>query len=70
MMDTILRLPMVMKRTGLPKSTLYKMVSARQFPAPIQLAARSVGWVEADVDVWIQERIARSKPGAQPLRKS
>lgn len=69
-MHTILRLPMVIKRTGLPKSTLYKMVSTKQFPAPVQLTARSVGWVEADVDIWIQERITRSSSGIQPLRKA
>ncbi|KAB2879759.1 AlpA family transcriptional regulator [bacterium] len=56
-MNTILRLPTVMKRTGLPKSTLYKMVRAKQFPQPIRLSTRSVGWVEGDVDCWIQQRI-------------
>lgn len=56
-MDTILRLPTVMKRTGLPKSTLYKMVRAKQFPPPIRLSARSVGWVEREIDSWVQQRI-------------
>ncbi len=59
-MHTILRLPAVMKRTGLPKSTIYKMVSEKRFPTPVVLAARSVGWVEADINDWIDARILRS----------
>lgn len=45
-------------RTGLPRSTLYDRIRRGDFPAPIQLGARSVGWLEHEVDAWLTERIA------------
>ena len=32
-----------------------------RFPRPVSLCARAVGWVEAEVDKWIRERIAESR---------
>lgn len=56
-MKAILRLPEVKARTGLPRSTIYFRVSKGTFPAPVSLGARSVGWVESEIDAWIAERI-------------
>jgi prophage regulatory protein len=52
----ILRLPEVMRLTGLGRSTIYRRLAARQFPAPVQLLVRAVGWRRADVDHWTAER--------------
>lgn len=56
--DRFLRLPEVIQRTGLSRSAVYALSSSGQFPAGIRLTARSVGWLERDVDAWIGERIA------------
>ena len=32
-----------------------------RFPRPVSLGARAAGWVEAEVDGWIRERIAESR---------
>jgi prophage regulatory protein len=45
-------------RTGLSRSTIYARIRAGTFPAPISLGARAVGWIEADVQRWISERIS------------
>jgi len=50
MAQTILRLPVVRARTGLSRSTIYLKVSEGSFPRPISLGARSVGWVESEID--------------------
>lgn len=50
------RLTALVISTGLSKSTLYKMIKAGTFPAPKQLGARSVGWLESDVQAWIDSR--------------
>lgn len=55
----ILRLPEVINRTGIPRSTLYAKVAEGQFPIPIKLSQRSVGWSTAAIDSWIEERIAK-----------
>ena len=64
-----LRLPEVQERTGLSRSTIYVRLAEGRFPRPVSLGARAVGWVEAEVDGWIRERIAESRPaGASRAR--
>lgn len=59
--SAILRLPSVTQRTGLKRSTLYFRVAEGTFPRPISLGARAVGWLESDVEDWIQRQIAASR---------
>ena len=56
-----LRLPEVLERTGLSRSTIYVRLAAGCFPRPVALGGRAVGWIEAEVDEWIRERIAESR---------
>ncbi len=56
-----LRLPEVMERTGLSRSTIYVRVAAGSFPRPVALGGRAVGWIEAEVEAWVAERIAESR---------
>jgi len=58
---TICRLPDVMARTGLSRSTIYNLISAGQFPAQVNLGPRAVGWVENEVEDWIEARINESR---------
>ena len=46
MANSILRLPVVKARTGLSRSTIYQRVAEGDFPKPINLGARAVGWLE------------------------
>lgn len=39
----LLRMPAVMQRTGLGRSTIYRLMASKQFPAPVRLASRAVG---------------------------
>jgi prophage regulatory protein len=52
----ILRLPEVVRLTGLGRSTIYRLLAAGQFPSPVQLSIRVVGWRRSDVDQWTAER--------------
>lgn len=61
---TILRLPAVKTCTGLSRSTIYLRVSQGTFPRPVSLGGRAVGWVEADIQSWLAERIAASRNAA------
>lgn len=62
MVTAILRLPTVKERTGLSRSTIYRRIhSPGDFPAPIPLGGRAVGWVEAEIDNWLAEQIASSR---------
>ncbi len=57
MAHRILRLPAVKARTGLSRSTIYLRVSEDNFPRPVQLGGRAVGWVEAEIDKWLARQI-------------
>ena len=61
MVTTILRLPAVKTRTGLSRSTIYLRVSQGTFPKPVSLGARAVGWVEAEIQEWLQRQIETSR---------
>jgi prophage regulatory protein len=57
----ILRLQAVRQRTGLSRSSIYLKISQGIFPKPIRLGERSVGWLQTEVDSWIEERIKLSR---------
>jgi prophage regulatory protein len=61
MVTTILRLPDVKKRTGLSRSTIYLRISNDAFPKPISLGGRAVGWLDSEIDEWIQKQIVVSR---------
>ena len=61
MTHRILRLPEVMTRTGLSRSTIYLRISQGTLPKPINLGGRAVGWVEAEIQEWLQRQIETSR---------
>ena len=61
MVNSILRLPVVKARTGLSRSTIYLRVAEGDFPRPISIGMRAVGWLESDIADWIQARIDESR---------
>ena len=56
-----LRLPAVLRATGLARSTVYRMVAEHTFPAPVKLAKRAVGWRHDDVRKWTIGRPSTSR---------
>ena len=60
--EQLLRLPSVVERVGLGKSSIYDGVKNGTFPAPVKLSRRAVCWPASAIDAWITERI---KAGGQ-----
>ncbi|HCF7379085.1 TPA: AlpA family transcriptional regulator [Pseudomonas aeruginosa] len=54
----VIRLKDVIDSTGIARSTIYKLIGEGEFPKPVPLVGRSVGWVESEVHEWIKARIA------------
>ena len=52
----ILRLKDVMAKTGFPKPSVYHAIRTNGFPKAKRLGSRSVGWLEHEVDQWIEDR--------------
>ena len=59
---SVLRLPEVIARTGLKRSTIYARMGNSTFPLAIKLGPRSVGWDSREIDGWIQHCIDASRP--------
>ena len=64
MATAILRLPAVKARTGLSRSTIYLRISQGIFPTPVSLGGRAVGWVESEVNDWLNRQIEASRKAA------
>jgi len=61
----LMRIPAVVKATGLPRSSLYRMVREGKFPKPIKLSARASAWRLDEVERWGEERTKASRPTAE-----
>ena len=64
MTTNVLRLPAVKARCGLSRSTIYQRVADGTFPKPVNLGARAVGWIEAEIDAWLAAQVQRSRSNA------
>jgi prophage regulatory protein len=54
----VIRLPEACNKTGFSKPTIYRKMRDGTFPRPIKLGDRAVGFVESELDAWIEQRIA------------
>ena len=55
-LDRILRREEVQRVCGISRSTMYEMIRAGAFPAPVLLTKRNVGWRESDIAGWLASR--------------
>jgi len=59
----IIRLKEVVARTGLSRTTIYNKLNKKSsqyefdFPGQIQLGHSSVGWLDVEIDDWINNKI-------------
>ncbi|MBW6494571.1 MAG: AlpA family transcriptional regulator [Burkholderiaceae bacterium] len=60
-MVNIIRLPDVLSRTGLSRSSVFLKVKKGEMPPPIKLGVRATGWVAEEIDNWIKQRVAASR---------
>ena len=79
LLEKLLRIAEVEAATGLDRSTLYRQITAGEFPEPIQLSpgGRAVAWKQSEVSTWIEERATKgreawraNRPKAQAMAKA
>ena len=58
MQNRILRRHEVESQIGLSRSSIYQMMSDGDFPLPIKLGKRAVGWREQDLNEWLNNRVS------------
>ncbi|WP_319480252.1 AlpA family transcriptional regulator [uncultured Draconibacterium sp.] len=61
--EKILRLPELLAKTGLSRSTMYKMVKEQTFPKPVNLGLRCSGWLQSEVNDWLNQKITQRNEG-------
>jgi prophage regulatory protein len=61
MTTSILRLPEVEARCAVNRRTLYYWIERDMFPRPINLGPRTVGWLDRDIEAWINDRAQASR---------
>lgn len=71
MAHKILRMPSVMEKTGLSRSAIYQRMMQETFPKSIPIGRRAVGWLEADVEKWVDRCVERAQgiPASSGVRK-
>ena len=55
-----IRLPEVVKKVGMSRSTIYRRMEEGAFPQSIKLSPKVSVWIESDIDKWMEERIAEA----------
>jgi prophage regulatory protein len=68
--ERIIRRPEVERRTGKTCARIYEEMKLGTFPQAVPIGKYAVGWVESEIDAWVEERIrARESQGVKPLRR-
>jgi prophage regulatory protein len=62
-----MRLPQVLKWSGLGRSTIYRMVATGDFPPPVRIGLRAVAWRLNDLECWGASRDGQRQLAAAPL---
>ena len=57
-----LRFPSVRVRTGLSRSTIWRLERRGDFPRHRRISTNAVGWIEAEVANWIRQRADGESP--------
>src|SRR3546814_18999269 len=53
--EKIIRLRTVLARTGLSRSTLYRMIASGTFPRQQRIGIQATGWYQSEVEQWIAD---------------
>lgn len=62
--DPLIDMTFITTFTGMTDKWFYKLIKDGDFPKPIKLG-RSSRWFKSEVEIWMQQRIAQSRP--EPL---
>lgn len=54
--DRLLKMREVVHRCALSRSTIYYKIKERSFPAQVVIARKSVGWLESEINAWLEAR--------------
>jgi prophage regulatory protein len=53
----LLRFPELKRRTGLSRSTIWRLEQTGEFPGHFHTSSNTVAWLESDVVAWIEAKL-------------
>jgi prophage regulatory protein len=63
----------VVRVVGLQRAAIYSLMREGRFPQAVRITARSVGWIESEIQEWlaekVRERAAARKPKSGTVKK-
>jgi prophage regulatory protein len=54
----LIRFPEVIERTSKSRAAIYVLMNEGKFPQPVKLGSKSIAFVEAEIDAWIDNLIS------------
>ncbi len=63
--EKFIRLSEVIKRTGISRSSIYRLVKKNNFPAPVRISEKTIAFIEREVNDWIGNLINSSRNKAE-----
>ena len=63
MTDVFLRIKDVLQKTGLKRSSLYRLIKKGEFPNQIEIGPRARAWSGSSVTQWMNERMSGTPLG-------
>lgn len=58
---TLIRFNEVQKRTGFSKAWIYRLMKNNEFPKQVKIGVRAVGWIESEINDFIDKKIHESR---------
>lgn len=69
MSDRLIPTVVVLDRICMSKTQMYRLIAAGEFPKPVPIGRHRVGFLESEVDAWIEERSRHRDEGAEMRRQ-
>lgn len=63
----LIRLPEVISRVGLKRSSIYQRMSEGRFPKSRSLGPKCAVWVEAEIEAWVSDVVDGLSPGLRQI---
>jgi len=55
MVPKLIRRHQLEANLGISRSTIYQMMASGEFPKPLRIGRRAVGWRVEDIEKWLEE---------------
>jgi prophage regulatory protein len=65
-MPRLMRLPEVLRQTGLGRSSIYSYIKHGLFPGPIKIGLRASAWRSEEIGRWVEQRTQTFNPETIP----